>query len=105
MAIAGLAALYGLGAPTDTRLWGVTINQPDLPWWVLDVLSWLAMVKSIREGVPGVDCSEDYRQLLEMHLKEKPPSFLYKFYTDWANRMESEQRTQKTAQQTKKRKR
>jgi hypothetical protein len=53
-----------LGDPLNLRMSGVTINQPDLPHWAVDVLNWLGMVQAMQSAYG--DVGKRYRERLKM---------------------------------------
>ena len=59
-----------MGDPLNPRLTGIVINQPDLPWWAVGILNWLAMVHAIQQatGESGV-----YRETLKQCLEHGAP--------------------------------
>lgn len=50
---------------------GIVINQDDLPYWCIDVLHWLGMVKAMQEASGKI--GNDYRDQLKMALETGAP--------------------------------
>lgn len=77
-------------SPICRRLTGININQEDDPWWLIDVLGWLAMYRQIMES--QWDQADGYRAILEQKLETEPPAFLYEFYRNFCRFMEQDLR-------------
>lgn len=67
---------------------GCEVNQADDPWWLVEVLGWLAMYDNIATA-PG-KVGENYRPMLEEKLKKEPPEFLYKYHKRFVAACEEE---------------
>lgn len=49
---------------------GIVVNQPDLPYWCVGILNWLAMVQSLQQATGELKM---YREQLRMCLEEGQP--------------------------------
>jgi len=59
--------LYRLGDPLNLRMTGIVINQPDLPYWCVGILDWLARVQALQQASGELKM---YREFLRMCLEE-----------------------------------
>lgn len=67
---AGLSSLYRLGDPLNLRMTGIVINQPDLPYWCVGILDWLARVHALQQASGELKM---YREFLRMCLEDGHP--------------------------------
>lgn len=57
------------------------------PWWLTEARAWGARVRAILEGVGPAATA--WRALLLRRLESEPPTFVYAFYEEWRDAMET----------------
>ena len=101
---AGLSGLYRLGDPLNLRMTGIVINQPDLPYWCVGILDWLARVQALQQASGELKVYREFlRQCLEEglsydYVNEKTgkkttlhgPAAIYALHQEYGLRLEAE---------------
>lgn len=83
---------------------GIVVNQPDLPYWCVGILNWLAMVQSLQQASGELKLYRDLlKQCLEdgfpyIYVNEKTgkqtllhgPAAIYGLHQEYTGRLEAE---------------